>query len=113
MKIAENIKTKIHAFLDKPEVKLVLLKLKNRYVITLLAFFVWITFIDDNNLVRRFLMWREYQSLEETRQYYIDKIKRDRAAMQQLDKNKNLERLAREKYLMKKDDEDIFIIQEE
>lgn len=113
MELAKNIKKKIDGFLGKPEVRAWWAKLNNKYTITALAFLIWIAFIDDNNLVRRFVMWREYKGMEDTREYYREKIKSDRRAMQELDKNKNLERLAREKYLMKRDNEDIYIIQEE
>jgi cell division protein FtsB len=44
---------------------------------------------------------------------FQDKIKKDRDEMEELDKNKNLERLAREKYLMKRKNEDIYIIKED
>jgi len=111
--VFKKIKTTIDEFLDKPAVRKVWGKLKNKYVLTFLAFFVWVAFIDENNLINRFITWREYKKMEQTKVYYEEKIKTDRDEMEELDKNKNLERLAREKYLMKRDNEDIYVIKED
>lgn len=87
-------------------------KIRNKYVIATLAFIVWIVFIDENNVIDRFFAWRKMKELEQTKLYFQEKIKKDQYEMKELDKNKNLERLAREKYLMKKKEEDIYIIKE-
>ena len=52
--------------------------------------------------------------LEKDRQYYLEQIEKDSIQMHELrSSNKNLEKFARENYFMKKDNEDIFLIEEE
>lgn len=54
---------------------------------------------------------RNLKQLERDRVYYLEQIKTDSARLQELRTNdKNLEKFAREQYLMKKDSEDIFIV---
>jgi len=68
-------------------------------------------FFDRNNLISQFELRSKLNQLKEDKQYYIEEIKKDRKDMLELLSNpKNLEKFAREKYLMKKDNEDIFLI---
>jgi cell division protein FtsB len=92
-------------------IKRILPHLKDKYVLATLIFLVWLTFFDRND----FFVQHEYSSklnqLETEKQYYIDEIQKNRTALTSLMGNKkNLEKFAREKYLMKKDNEDIFLI---
>jgi len=87
--------------------------LKNKYVIASLIFIVWIGFIDENNLIERIQMKSYYNSLLKSKRYYKDKIETDRYEMEELENNSKLERLARERYLMRKTNEDIIIIKTE
>ena len=88
--------------------------LKNKYILTLLIFLVWITFFDQNNLVDRFRQVNRQEELKEEKEYYLEKIHEDSVKLHQLKTNEeNLEEFAREEYYMKKDNEDIFIIVEE
>ncbi|MBA4146352.1 MAG: septum formation initiator [Azospira oryzae] len=86
---------------------------RNFYFVTGLCFFVWIAFFDSNDLISRFKMSAKLGSLENEKEYYQEKItevEKDRA---ELTTNKELlEKFAREKYLMKKETEDIFVIEE-
>jgi cell division protein DivIC len=85
--------------------------LKNKYVLTSLLFLIWMLFFDQNNLVQRYADRRNYDLLLEEKNYYQEKIEEDRNRIDELKTdNENLEKFAREQYLMKKDDEDIFII---
>ena len=94
-------------------IKRLLPHLKDKYVLATIVFLVWLTFFDRND----FFVQHEYRSkldaLETEKQYYIDEIQTNRQALTSLlgDK-KNLEKFAREKYLMKCDNEDIFVIRE-
>lgn len=108
-----TFKEHITNFWQKPAIQHIWSNTKNKYILVTIAFCVWVTFIDENNLIDRFFAWRKYKELEQTKAYFEDKIKKDRYEMQELDKNKNLERLAREKYLMKRKNEDIYIIKED
>jgi cell division protein FtsB len=85
--------------------------LRNKYSLTLILFFVWIVFFDSNNLIERAIQLRQVHQLEKDKMFYEEKIKEDRAKLEELESNPaNLEKFAREHYLMKKDNEDIFII---
>ena len=88
--------------------------LRNKYVLTAIIFFLWLLIFDQNNLIERGKINREYKELIEERTYYLNKIEEDRKRIQELKTDdENLEKFAREQYLMKKDNEDLFIIVEE
>lgn len=85
--------------------------LRNKYVLTTLVFLIWLLLFDQNNLNERRKNTREYNQLLEEKDYYMKKIEEDRKRIKELKtNNENLEKFAREQYLMKKDNEDIFII---
>jgi cell division protein FtsB len=88
--------------------------LRNKYVVTILVFLLWMLFFDQNNLMERRKSTREFNQLTEEKDYYLQKIEEDRKRIRELKTNNdNLEKFAREQYLMKKDNEDIFIIVDE
>ncbi len=85
--------------------------LKNKYTLSLIIFFGWVIFFDQNNLLQRTKIVNELHQLEKDKLYYINKIKADSQKLNELKTSEdNLEKFAREQYLMKKDNEDIFII---
>lgn len=87
---------------------------KNKFILTILIFFIWISFFDRNNLIDRAKELRHLRQLEKDKTYYIERIEKDSKRLEQLKtNNKNLEKFAREQYLMKRDNEDIFVIVEE
>jgi cell division protein DivIC len=87
---------------------------RNFYFITVLCFLVWMLFLDSNDLISRFKMGAKLRNLNSEKEYYQTKIAEVEKDRQELMTNKELlEKFAREKYLMKKEKEDIFIIQEE
>ncbi len=85
--------------------------LKNKFVLASVFFCIWVGFIDENSIIERIQFQREYNKLQKDKEYYLDKIKQDTYEMEELEKISKLELIAREKYLMKKENEDIFIIQ--
>jgi cell division protein DivIC len=86
---------------------------RNFYAVTSLSFLMWMIFLDSNDLISRFRMGSKLRSLEDEKAYYQEKISEVEKDRQELTTNKELlEKFAREKYLMKKPAEDIFIIQE-
>ena len=88
--------------------------LKNKYILTGIIFFIWLLIFDNNNLIDRFKGMRELKQLEKDRGYYLEWIETDSKQMNEIKtNNENLEKFAREQYLMKKEDEDIFIIVKE
>ena len=85
--------------------------MKNRYVLTVLIFLVWIILIDPNNIITRVRDLRTRNRLEREKEYYMGRIEEDRRKLNELrTSNENLEKFAREQYRMKKADEDLFII---
>ena len=94
--------------------KLMLKWLKNKYVVAAIIFTVWICFLDENNLLERFQNLRELRQLKADKLYYQEKIEEDTKRLNELKTdNDNLEKFAREQYLMKKDNEDVYVIVEE
>lgn len=70
-------------------------------------------FLDSNDLISRFQLTAKLGSLEDEKEYYIEKIKEveeDRAQL--MGTTELLEKFAREKYLMRRQTEDLFIIEE-
>jgi cell division protein DivIC len=86
---------------------------RNFYVVTGLCFLVWMLFLDSNDLISRFKLGAKLRNLDREKAYYQEKIadvEKDRHEL--MTDRELLEKFAREKYLMKKETEDIFIIQE-
>jgi cell division protein FtsB len=95
-------------------IRLVLPLLRNRYVIAILAFIIWIGFFDQNNLLERYELSQRIKELERQKIHYQQEINSNKQRMQELQSDpENLEKFAREQYLMKKTDEDIFVVIEE
>jgi cell division protein FtsB len=85
--------------------------LRNKYILTIIIFFVWLILFDSNNLVARFKDMRELSKLKSEREYFVNRISSERKKLNELKTdNRNLEKFAREQYRMKKPDEDLFII---
>lgn len=85
--------------------------MKNKYILTLLVFLVWIILLDPNNLISRVREVKTRNRLEREKEYYMGRIEEDRRKLNELrTSNENLEKYAREQYRMKRPDEDLFII---
>ena len=85
--------------------------LKNKYLLTGLAFVIWLAFFDHNNLVSQFRTHSVLNDLKAEKKFYIDEAQSDSAALHDLTTDTaSMERYAREKYMMKRDSEDIYII---
>jgi cell division protein DivIC len=86
--------------------------LKNKYVLTLLGLGVWMLFFDDRDLVTTYYRQRsELRGLRASKAYYQQQIEQTRAELDQLKVNAAVvEKYAREKYLMKRDNEDLFVV---
>ena len=88
--------------------------LKNKYAWSLLAFVVWLTFFDQNNLITQIQYRLELADLEDEELFYQQEIKKIREDLKELESNpKSLEKFAREKYFMKRDNEELFVLVEE
>ena len=87
--------------------------LRNKYLIFFLLFILWVVFIDDYNLINQSKIKNTVDNLKIQKEFYISEIKSDSTELYKLQNDPaEQERFAREKFLMKKENEDIFIIRE-
>jgi len=94
--------------------KKVVAVLKNKYLLTVIGLAVWVIFFDKNDLRTQLELRKEVKQLQEERNYYAHEIAEITSDLRDLTTNpKTLEKFAREKYLMKRDNEEIFKIVEE
>ena len=85
--------------------------LKNKYFLATAFFISWMLFFDHNDLFLQRERANELADLKETKAYYQKQIDQTRKDVEEIRINSSsLEKIAREKYLMKKDNEDLFII---
>ena len=83
----------------------------NKYLLVLLGFVLWMLFLDTNSgLIHRELN-AEIDELEKNKKYYLDQINSDKAIMEQLNDSLELEKFARQEYYMKRENEEIYIIE--
>ena len=82
----------------------------NRYILVLIFFLIWMLFLDNYSYLEHRVLNQEIDEIEDNIDYYKSEIKKDSASIKHLKNNDRVEKFAREKYLMKKDDEDIFVI---
>jgi cell division protein DivIC len=85
--------------------------LGNRYVIVLAFFIVWMLFLDNTSYMEQRILNKQLDELEDNQKYYQDEIKKDEEKIKQLNNPDQIEKYAREKYYMKRDSEDIYIIE--
>ena len=84
--------------------------LRNRYAVTLLFFLLWVLFIDQNNIITQYEYRKQLNELEREKIYYSKEIEKTSKELEELSTNpKSLEKFAREKYFMKKDNEEVFV----
>jgi len=87
---------------------------KNKFFLVAVAFVVWMTFFDKNDLLSQYQYHQQVTKLEQERDFYkteTDKVSKD---LEELTSNpQQLEKFAREKYLMRKDNEDVFVVVKE
>ena len=88
--------------------------LKNKYLISFAVFCAIIFFFDKNDVFTQLNRRHELKQLQQSKEYYTTRISLERKELEQLKTDPaTLEKYAREKYLMKRENEDLFIIPEE
>lgn len=87
--------------------------LGNRYIWVLLFFVCWILFLDNYSYLDHRILNRQILELENNKSYYQKEIEKDCLEIKRLKNPEYIEKYAREKYYMKKDNEDIFLIEYE
>jgi cell division protein DivIC len=88
--------------------------IKNKYVLAILLLAGWLLIFDKNDLFTQLKRSKEVKTLEAERDYYVQEIERSKRETKELQSNpKLLEKFAREHYLMKRDNEDVYIVVED
>ena len=86
---------------------------QHKYLITIVGFLVVIVFLDENSLIQRAKHRQEISALNSEIEKYRKQFEEDTETLKELTENPEaMEKIAREKYLMKKPNEDIFIFEE-
>jgi len=87
--------------------------LTNKYLVASVFFIVWMLFFDQRDYFQQRERQAELNKLEAKKRYYVEEIEKTRKQLQDLQHNPAaLEKFARERYLMKRNGEDIFIIED-
>lgn len=83
--------------------------LRNRYFLAIAIFFAWMIFLDKHDILTQWRLQRTVDKLQEDKAFYSQEI--EQAEQERLELDINDEKFARERYYMKKSDEDVFIIE--
>ena len=85
-----------------------------KYAVVAIAGVVIVGFLDDNSFWSHFKNMQRINELQEETEKYNADYRRDQARIRELDRNpKAMEKIARERYFMKTDDEDIFVLSDD
>ena len=87
--------------------------LSNKYVLILILFIVWMLFFDTNSYLIHNELDSEVDALEDNAEFYQKEIDNDKNFIQKMEDSNEMEKFAREKYYLKKENEDIYIIEHE
>ena len=82
-------------------------------MLILVGFVVWMLFFDANSWFIHNELNNDIEALEDEKEYYKREIEKDNKAIKKLSTEEELEKFAREEYYMKRDNEEIFIIEYE
>jgi cell division protein FtsB len=85
----------------------------NRYVLILLGFGIWMYFFDDNSVLIHKELNKDIDKLESSIEFYQIEIEKDKKIINDHKDPEKLERYARETYQMKKENETIYIIEQD
>lgn len=85
----------------------------NKYVLVFLLFVAWMIFFDTNNWFIHDELDDDIEVLEENIEHYKGEIKEDKKFLEKMEDSTEMEKFAREKYFLKKENEDIYIIEHE
>lgn len=88
--------------------------LRNVYVLTVIGYLIWMLFLDANNIPNQLKTRVKLTRLEDEKEYYLQKIQEVQQDREELLSDPELlEKFAREKYLMRKPHEDVYVIVDE
>ena len=85
--------------------------IRNKYIIAIAAFVIWMSFFDRHDIPTQLNYMKEKASLEKERDFYLKENEQIIETIKNIKDNKQeIQRIAREKYKMKKDNEDIYVV---
>jgi cell division protein FtsB len=85
--------------------------LRNKYFLAIMAFAVWMLFFDKNDILAQYEYKAEVNKLQQEKDFYTKETAAVKKDLTALDSNLNTaEKFAREKYFMKKENEDVFVV---
>jgi len=85
--------------------------LKSTLGLIIIIFTIWMIFFDSNSLIVHFRYENEIKNLKNKKEYYLREIENDNKELKMIESDSGIEKYAREKLFMKKEQEDIFIIE--
>jgi len=85
--------------------------LGSTYILILICFAVWMIFFDTNSYFIHKELDEDITALEENKEFYKAEIEKDKVFLDKMNDSNEVEKYAREKYFLKKEGEDIYIIE--
>ena len=85
--------------------------LKSTIGLIIIFFIIWMIYFDSNSLLTHKRLNKDIKELNERKSYYNNEIKKDQRELKMMQSDSGLEKYAREKLFMKKDNEEIFLIE--
>lgn len=86
---------------------------KNIFILILTVFIVWMLFFDANSWLIHNELNNDIEDLENEKEYYKKEIEKDKKILKKLSTEEGIEKFAREEYYMKRENEEIYIIEYE
>ena len=86
---------------------------KNVFIVILIIFCIWMLFFDTHNLFLHRELNKESNKLEQEKEYYKKEIDKDKKELKSLSNDEGVEKYGRERYKMKKENEEIYLIEYE
>ena len=87
--------------------------MSSTYVLIIVLFIVWMFFFDTNSYFMHKELNEDIEALEENKEFYRKEIDNDKVFLEKMKDSNEIEKFAREKYYLKKENEAIFIIEHE
>jgi len=88
--------------------------LRNKFLLTFIGFLVWLTFFDRNDFITTWSYRHKLHQLRSEKEYFTKEIEKSKTDLNDLmNNNGNLEKFGREKYCMKRDKEEVYVLVDE
>ncbi|GGH12893.1 septum formation initiator family protein [Sphingobacterium alkalisoli] len=87
--------------------------IKNKFLLAVIAFIIWMCFFDRYDFATQYNYYQEKSKLEKEKEFYVSEIVQIEKSINDVQFNPSeIQRIAREKYKMKKDNEDVYVLRE-